>query len=176
MMKSDAGEESGLSAICQNLAEYAVDREDITALIKTLPRDRDINTVTVDYELQLLKIVSVGWSLSAFMTDHPDKIRAAEVFWRLIRDFSKDISNVTGLMIGQTIDYFQLLKERLDYYVASLDRAVKTDDPASAIGPAFAASCKAGDDPFVTITGARMFNYTSAAVKDYLGSQGLSTS
>ncbi|GAB6094458.1 hypothetical protein JCM14469_07100 [Desulfatiferula olefinivorans] len=174
-MESETGGESGLSAVCRNLAEYAVDREDINALVAALPRDREINTVTVDYELQLLKIVSVGWSLSAFMTDHPDKTVAAETFWGLIRDFSKDISNVTGLMIGQSIDYFQLLRQRLDHYVASLDRAVKSDDPASAIGPAFAAACKA-DDPFVTITGARVFTYTSAAVKDYLGSQGLSTS
>lgn len=174
-MSPENTHQDSLSAVCRNLAEYAVEREDITILVNGLPKDLGINTVTVDYELQLLKIIAVGWSLTAFMADHPDKTRAAEQFWSLIRDFSKDISNVTGMMIGHTIDYFQLIKDRLDYYVASLDRAVKSDDPASAIGPAFAESCTDPDNPFITITGARMFNYTTATVKDYLGSLGLNS-
>ncbi|MBU1171247.1 MAG: hypothetical protein KKD44_16935 [Proteobacteria bacterium] len=166
--------EHSLETICKSLAEYAVERDDINDLVQSLPTDMNINTVTLSYELQLLKIISVGWSFSVFMADHPKKNQAAEVFWSLIRDFSKDISNVTGMMIGHTIDYFQLIKDRFDYYVSCLDQAVKNDDPASAIGPAFAESCKDTDNPFITITGARIFNYSSHAVKEYLGSVGLS--
>ena len=163
-----------LETICKNLAEYAVDREDIKTLVQTLPTDQNINTVTVDYELQLLKIISVGWGFSVYMANHPEKIPAAQEFWNLIRGFSKEISNVTGLMIGHDIDYFQLVKDRFNFYVASLDRSIKKDDPASAIGPAFAESCKDKDNPFVTITGARIFMYSVKAVKDYLESVGLS--
>lgn len=173
-MENTIDENDPLAVICKNLAEFAVDREDIKALVQTLPKDQEINTVTVDYELQLLKIISVGWSLSVFMGDHPDKNRAAETFWTLIRDFAKGISDVTGLMIGHDIDYFQLLKERFDYYVSSMDRAVKKDDPASAIGPAFAGSCKHDNNPFVTITGARIFNLSMDAVREYLMSRGVS--
>ena len=172
-MESETNEKDALSAMCKNLAEYAVDREDIKALVQGLPKDRSINTVTLDYELQLLKIISVGWSLTVHMEDHPRKMEAAELFWNMIRNFSKEISTVTGLMIGHDIDYFQLLKERFDYYVSSLDNALKKDDPASAIGPAFAESCKDKDNAFVTITGARIFAYSSQAVKDYLESLGV---
>ena len=49
-----------LAALCKNLAEYAVDRDDIKVFVHNLPQDQNINTVTVDYELQLLKIISVG--------------------------------------------------------------------------------------------------------------------
>lgn len=173
-MEAEKSEQDNLETICKNLAEYAVDREDIKELVLSLPKDQNINTVTLDYELQLLKIISVGWSFSVFMADDPRKTVAAELFWNFIRGFSKEISNVTGLMIGHDIDYFQLIKDRFDYYVSSLNRAVKKDDPASAIGPAFAESCKDKDNPFTAITGARIFNYSSRAVKEYLASVGLS--
>lgn len=174
-MTSEDKEKGGLESMCKNLAEYAVDRDDIKALVHTLPTDQNINTVTLDYELQLLKIISVGWGLTAYMENHPQKLQAAELFWNMIRDFSKEISTVTELMIGHTVDYFELLKERFDYYVSSLEKAVKNDDPASAIGPAFAESCNDKDNPFITITGARIFLFSTKAVKEYLDSMGLSS-
>lgn len=172
-MDTDSNTTDSIATICKNLAEYAVDRDDIKVLVQSLPMDRNINTLMVDYELQLLKIISVGWSFSVFMAAHPEKLPAAQEFWNLIRGFSKEISTVTGLMIGHDIDFFQLIKDRFDYYVGSLDRSIKKDDPASAIGPAFAESCKDKDNPFVTITGARIFNYTVNAVKEYLESSGI---
>lgn len=172
-MESEHKDKDGLETMCKNLAEYAVDREDIKAMVQSLPTDQEINTVTVDYELQLLKIISVGWALTVYMEDHPQKLLAAEMFWNFIRGFSKEISTVTELMIGQDIDYFQMLKDRFDYYVSSLESAVKNDDPASAIGPAFAESCKDKDNAFVTITGARIFTYSTQAVKEYLDSLGI---
>jgi hypothetical protein len=172
-MEAEHNEQDPIAVICKNLAEFAVDREDIKVFVHGLPKDQGINTVTVDYELQLLKIIAVGWSLSVFMEDKPEKNRAAETFWALIRDFSRSISDVTGLMIGHDIDYFELLKERFNDYVSSMDKAIKKDDPASAIGPAFAESCKQAGNPFVTITGARIFNLSVEAVREYLQSQGL---
>ena len=173
-MESEQNEKGGLETMCKNLAEYAVDREDIKAMVQCLPKDQNINTVTLDYELQLLKIITVGWSLTVYMENHPQKLQAAELFWSMIRDFSKEISTVTELMIGHNVDYFNLLKERFDYYVSSLTKAVNNDDPASAIGPAFAESCKDKDNPFINLTGARIFTYSTQAVREYLDSLGLS--
>ena len=165
-----------LAALCKNLAEYAVDRDDIKVFVHNLPTDQNINTVTVDYELQLLKIISVGWALSVCMENHPQKSQAAVEFWNLIRGFSKDISDVTQMMIGHDVDYFQLLKERFDFYVDSLGRAVSGDDLTSAIGPAFAECCEDKDNPFVTLTGARIFSYSVRGVREYLESLGIKTS
>lgn len=173
-MKNQAEDQiNSLAVMCKNLAEYAVDRDDIKVLIHNLPKDQNINTVTVDYELQLLKIISVGWALSVCMENEPKKTEAAMEYWNLIRGFSKDISQVTNMMIGHDVDYFQLIKDRFDYYVKSLDRKTAKDDPASAIGPAFAECCKDKENPFVTITGARIFTYSVRGVKEYLESLGI---
>lgn len=166
-------QDNELASVCKNLAEYAVDRDDIKVLVHNLPKDQNINTVTVDYELQLLKIISVGWALSVCMEKYPLKTEAAVEFWNLIRGFSKDISSVTQMMIGHDVDYFQLIKDRFDYYVKSLDAPNVNRDPASAIGPAFARCCKDGDNPFVTLTGARIFTYAVRGVREYLESLGI---
>lgn len=160
-----------LENICNNLAEYAANRDEIKALVKNLPKDQDINTVTVEYELQLLKIITIGWSISVYMEANEKKQLFELKFWELIREFSKDISNVTTLMIGHEIDYFDLVKQRLDSYVKSLDDAKNEADPASAIGPAFAEICKDKDNAFVVISGARLFNYSVRATKEYLGAE-----
>lgn len=157
-----------LENICKNLAEYAVNRDEIKEIVNTLPKDQNINTVTVEYELQLLKIVTIGWSVSIYMKPNEKKQLFELKFWEMIREYSKDISNVTSLMIGHDIDYFDLLKKRLDSYVKSLEGAKNEADPASAIGPAFAALCKDKDNAFVVISGARLFNYSVRATKEYL--------
>ena len=159
--------------MCKILAEYAVDRDDIKVFVHNLPKDQNINTVTVDYELQLLKIISVGWALSVCLENHPQKSQAAVEFWNLIRGFSKDISEVTQMMIGHDVNYFELIKERFDYYVNSLSRTVSGEDLTSAIGPAFAECCKDKDNPFVTLTGARIFSYSVRGVREYLESLGI---
>lgn len=162
-----------LADICKNLAEYAVNRDEIKELVQTLPKNRNINSVTVEYELQLLKIVTIGWSISVYMLKNKKKELFELKFWELIREFSKDISNVSSLMIGHDIDYFDLIKKRLDTYVKSFDNAASESDPASAIGPAFADICKDKDNAFTVITGARLFNYSVRATKEYLESESL---
>lgn len=160
-----------LENICKNLAEYAVEREEIKKLVQTLPGDQGLNTVTVEYELQLLKIITIGWSISVYMKANDKKQLFEQKFWELIREFSKDISNVTSMMIGHDIDYFDLIKQRFDTYVNSLNGASKEADPASAIGPAFAEICNDKDNAFVVISGARLFNYSVRATKEYLESE-----
>ena len=151
------------------LVNYAIDREDLKRIIMALPDDQDINTITLDYELQLLKIISVGWSISVHMDGRKEKNALSEMFWHAINEFSKNVSEVSYLTIGQKIDYFQLLKERLDTYILSLETAEKGSDPAACIGSTFATCCKDVDNPFVAITGSRIFTMAVQGVKEYLG-------
>lgn len=172
-MSTQEKEKTTLDTICKNLAEYAVDRDEIKQLVETLPKDQNINTVTVEYELQLLKIITIGWSIAIYMQAFEKKQLFEQKFWEMIREFSKDISNVTSLMIGHDIDYFDLIKERFDTYIKSLETAQSKEDPASAIGPAFAKLCNDSENAFVVISGSRLFNYSVRATKEYLEAEEL---
>ena len=48
----------------EDLFNFAVDREDIKTLIAHLPEETVCEPEAIEYELQLLKIISVGWSIS----------------------------------------------------------------------------------------------------------------
>ncbi len=175
-MGTTAKEPETLDKVCKNLAEYAVDRDEIKKLISTLPADQDINTVTLEYELQLLRVVTIGWSISVYMATTHSKKQLFEIkFWELIREFSKDISNVTSLMIGHEIVYFDLVKQRFDFYLAAMEKGNVDNDPASEIGPAFAECCKDSENPFIIISGSRLFNHGVRATKEYLEAEGLAS-
>ncbi len=173
IMQKDKNETDNIENVCENLVSYAVDREDIKLIVNNLPEDQEINKVHVEYELQILKIISIGWGISVHMSDHPIKDQLVELFWYQLRDFSHNISNMTSLTIGQDIDYFQTLKERFKEYLGSLNGSVLDSDPASAIGPAFAEKCSHKDNPFVIISGARIFNLSVGDVKEYLQTEGI---
>ena len=169
-MASAEKQKSTVDTFCENIVNFSVDREDIKEVVCTIPQDQGINTVTLEYELQLLKIISVGWSLSLHMDGHDKKAEVSEKFWFMIREFSKNLSEMTNLTSGAEIDYFQMLKDRLTLYLKSLEHAKKNTEPASAIGPEFATQCKDNDNPFLVLTGARLFSMTTHAVKEYLDS------
>jgi hypothetical protein len=154
----------------QSLFDFVVDREDVKTLVAHLSEESRCNTTAVEYELQLLKVVATGWSISFFMEGNPWREQLAEIFWKLIHAFSADLSETTGLMTGHDIDYFQTLKDRLDMYVAALQDKPEMSEPAAVIGPEFARLCGNTDDVFTVMTGSRMFILTVARVKDYLGS------
>jgi len=78
------------------------------------------------------------------------------------------LSSTTGMMIGQDIDYFQVLKGRLDTYVDALSRNPEAPEPATVIGPEFASICGNKDDMFTYMTGAKMFLATLTNVRKYL--------
>ena len=71
-------------------------------------------------------------------------------------------------MTGQDINYFQILKARLDMYVAALTEKPETAEPAAVVGPEFAKVCGNGDDIFAIMAGSRMFILTVASVKEYI--------
>ena len=169
-MTQSEHEKTGLDQAGENLFNFAMDREDVKAFAENMPEDAKCKPATVEYELQLLKIISTGWSISFFLENNPHRDQLAENFWKLIHGFSASLSETTGLMTGHDIDYFQIVKSRLDMYVAALSAKPDMTEPAAVIGPEFAKFCGDSDDVFTVMTGSRMFIITVARVKDYLES------
>jgi hypothetical protein len=66
MVKNSADKKTEIEKAGEALFNFAVDREDVKALVANLPEETDIQGVTVEYELQILKIISVGWSISYY--------------------------------------------------------------------------------------------------------------
>lgn len=93
----------------QGLFDYALEREDIKWLLNGLPHDVGIDPDTVEYELHLLKIVSVGWALSYYLPDGEARAGLLESFWQAIRDVADNLSRTTNMLTGQEVDYFQAL-------------------------------------------------------------------
>jgi hypothetical protein len=152
----------------EDLFNFAIDREDVKWLMAHLPEEADIKPNTVEYELQILKIISVGWSISYYLENSPLKNRLLELYWQTIYEFSKSISETTGMMTGQDIDYFQILKDRLDFYVEAMAQKPDAPEPAAVIGPEFARTCGNVNDIFTFMTGSKMFIATIGRVKEYL--------
>ncbi len=159
---------SDLEKASDDLLDFAVDREDVNWLMDRLPQEADIKRVTVEYELQILKIIGVGWSLYYYLENSPQKTELLELYWNSINEFSRGISTTTEYMIGQDIDYFQILKDRLEMYVVALEKHPNAAEPALVIGPEFARICGNVDDIFTFMTGSKMFISTLNRVKQYL--------
>lgn len=168
-MATAAKREVTLKTMSENLASFAVDREDIKQLLATIPEDDTIKPVTVEYELQLLKIICAGWAINVYMDGKREKDLLAENFWLIIRAFSKDLSGTLNLVTGAEVDYFETLKERFDTYFTAMEGA-GSGEPVQAVGPEFARLCGSPDDAFVTLNGARLFHLTATAVQEYIGS------
>ena len=71
-------------------------------------------------------------------------------------------------MTGHDIDYFQILKERLDMYVDAMSQKSDAPEPAIVIGPEFARTCGNVDDVFTFMTGSKRFIAAISRVKNYL--------
>ncbi len=159
---------TGLEKVSESLVNFSVDRDDLNRIMTMLPEDEAINRVTVEYEIPLLKIVSVGWAIAYFMEDRPEKETLLESFWQAIDEFSKGLSDVTNLTTGADINYFHMIKERVDTYVQTLNMQPDAKDPAAVIGPTFAGICNTPDNIHVIMTGTRVFNAAIIGVKEYL--------
>ena len=169
-MTLSENDKTGVEQAGENLFDFAVDREDIKIFAEHLPEEAKCKPAGVEYELQLLKIVSTGWSISFFLKDSLHGEKLAEIFWKKIHAFSAELSETTSLMTGHDIDYFQILKNRLDGYVNALQSKPETTEPAAAIGPEFARLCGDAEDVFTIMTGSRIFILTIARVREYLDS------
>lgn len=156
----------------QNLSAFAIDRADLKELLAALPPGNDLNPTAVEYELGILKILSVGWGISFFMpaTDQ-NKGPLSENYWHAIREISRNISTLTETTTGHRVDYFNILKERLDTYVQQMQtNPGGATDPSAIMGPVFASACGCPDNAAAILTGSKMFTLTLGAVREYLGS------
>jgi hypothetical protein len=160
----------GFKGAGEDLFNFAVDREDVKIIAAHLSGEAKCKPAAVEYELQLLKIISTGWSISFFMGNHHHRKQLEAEFWELIHEFSANLSETTGLMTGHDIDYFQIIKSRLDMYVEALAHKPGTNEPAAIIGPEFARVCGDEDDVFTVMAGSRMFILTVARVKEFIES------
>ncbi len=152
----------------EDLFNFAVDRDDIKSLLEALPEDAPIERSRVEYELAILRIISVGWSLSYFLGRWEHKHHLTELYWEAIREFAQSVSASAGLLAGKDIDYFQVLKDRLAGYVEAMERQPEAREPAAVIGPEFARRCGNGEEIHTIMAGTRMFIASMASVKAYL--------
>lgn len=159
----------------EELLSFAIDRSDVKSLVARLPQEVSCKPSAVEYELQLLKIISTGWSISYFLENFPCKKKLAEAFWKEIHGFAENLSDAAGIITGQNINYFQIVKDRLDMYVTALADKPEAAEPVAVIGPEFARHCGDADDVFTIMTGSRMFLMTVASVREYLNAADIVT-
>ncbi len=159
-----------MDELVEIMFNLAINRDDLKKVISEVPKESDINPVTMEYEIQLLKILSVGWGISYFMGDHPDKNRLAHGFWNAIRDFSISVSKMTSSATGEDIDYFNILRERVDIYVQALNHFSDVKDPSTVIGPTFAKLCGNEEEAYSLVSGKAIFNSSILNVKNQLES------
>jgi hypothetical protein len=170
-MKAQNKETLTIEQLAQNLSDFAIDRTDLKELISSLPPGNDLNITAIEYELGILKILSVGWGISFFMavTDK-NKEPVTQYFWENIQKISQSISDLTHTTTGTQVDYFNILKERLAVYVKAMqENPEQATNPALIMGPAFARVCSCPDNAVAILTGTKMFTLTLGAVKEYLG-------
>ncbi len=156
-----------LQVVVQELCQYALEREDVKWIADSVSESSGIGPEKLEYELQILKIVTVGWSISYFLGHDPLKGKVVEPFWTSIHQISTGLSQTTSLFIGKEVDYFRVVKSRLDSYVLAMSRA-SDDNPALSLGPEFSAHCGCPGDLSVSMAGSRMFMTVLAGVKQYL--------
>lgn len=161
--------EADIKQAAEDLFNFAVDREDVKTLLTNLPETAQIDRGKVEYELAVLRIISVGWSISYFLARSLHKNHLAELYWEGIREFSQGVSTSAGLLIGKEINYFQILRDRLREYVEAMELRPDAREPAAVIGPEFARLCGNGDDIHAIMAGTRMFIAVMGSVKAYLG-------
>lgn len=160
-------EKTAVEQAGEDLFKFAFDREDVKILMGRLPEKAPTIRNTVEYELQILKIISIGWSISYFLENYPYKNQITESYWKAVHELSTSLSSSTELMIGKDINYFQIIKDRLDLYVNAMKKRPDVTEPEIIIGPEFAGICKDEDDVFTVMTGSRMFTAALASVKEY---------
>ncbi|GBC59268.1 hypothetical protein DENIS_0204 [Desulfonema ishimotonii] len=169
-MTSPSTEKEGFETLSEEIFNLAITRDDIKQILAKIPDTSAVNPVTLEYEIQLLKIISTGWGISFFMAQHPDKLKVAESFWNAVHQFAQGISKMSATTTGKDIDYFNILRERVDIYVNALNHFSDVEDPAIVIGPTFAKMCGSEEDAHTIATGKKMFTLSLNSVKNCIGS------
>ncbi len=152
------------------LFQYAINREDVKTVMAMVPELDSLHRVSVEYEIPLLKIVGIGWAVSYFMEGRPERQPLMADYWRRIEVFSQNLSEVTSMTAGSDINYFQIIRERMDAYLDALHGQPVSRDPVATIGPAFARLCGSEDNIHVIVVGNHTFGGVMAGVRSFLAS------
>jgi len=169
MASSEIGDKN-IRKIGENLANYAVDGADLKVILDAIHPEVRINRILLEYEIKLLKIISVGWGLTFFLAENSEKGALTTAYWTAINFVSRDLSAAASTAVSKNIDYFTILKERTNLYVSELSRNSKITDPVTVIGPKFAELCGDMENVHIVMAGNRAFSYSLKAVRDYLES------
>jgi len=169
-MATSAKKEAPLTEVGENLFNYAIERDDLKPILQNLPSESKIDPVAMEYEIQILRIVSVGWGIAYFTVQAEMKEALAQTYWHIVQQFSGNISAMSSASAGKDIDYFTILKDRLDIYVKALNVFSDVEDPGPVIGHTYAKLCGDEEDMYAMIAGKRVFHLALAGVKGYLES------
>lgn len=162
----------------QEMAESLVNLSLSPEVAAFAVRDMPAQTkgTVVEYEGRMLQILGVGWAISYFMADRPEKKAVTEAYWNRLFDFSKNLSTVVSASLPEPFDYIQVLKSRMDTYLAEFsDVETNAKDPTNLqndiltrVGITFARLCGGADDVYLILAGNRLFHLSIEGVKHYL--------
>ncbi len=169
-MESSAKEETAAEKISEHLFNYAIARDELKQVLAAMPKEAEVSPVTMEYEIQLLKMLSVGWGISFFMGQHPEREQTAQMFWNTVHHFCMGISEMTAAQTGKETDYFGILRQRVEIYVGALKAFSDVSDPSVVIGPTFAKLCGSEEDIYTIATGKKIFSQAIGEVRQYLTS------
>jgi hypothetical protein len=147
---------------------FATDREDVKWLLDQFPPDAGVNLGKVEYELQILKLISVGWLVSYQLERDPVGSLILGEYWGAVHELARSLSASVGMMTDRPIDYFQVIRDRLDQYLKAMDERPEATEPASVIGPEFARICGRENDIHTIACGTRMFVTATIRVREVL--------
>jgi len=169
-MEKNLNIESKLSDVLFN---YSIARKDIEELAASVAEDSSIGIDMYTYELQILKIISIGVCINYLLQDSEYKADISEKYWQSILEFSDSVTKATMDYSNTPVNYFDVLKKSLDFYVAKLNANQEASEPSSVIGPAFAEKCGNIDDTHAVLLGSKMFNSVASGLKKFLGEEDL---
>lgn len=154
------------SGLIEKLLHYALGSDELFPLIEALPETSSITQNKLEYELRLLKILSVGWGLSYYLDEGENKEATITTFWQEIYLFSKEIDQ-TSRTAGIEIVYFSILEERFNAYRARLETG-PAKDVIRLMGLACASFCGDENDSYVYVVGKKVFRDALSNLQEFL--------
>jgi hypothetical protein len=169
-MAAEAKPSISVAEAAENLVSFALERSEPIQILNQLPPDGNLNLTAMEYEIRLLKILTVGWAIAFFSDPGGAKNSLTEIFWNSIHSFALNLSSLSSASMGKDFNYFDVLKERLEAYVAELQKVSQACDPTAVIGPRFAEFCGHKDHPLAIQSGRKIFQVALSGVRTYLES------
>ncbi len=167
-MPPETDDNAAAREAAHRLLNIAVNQRETKADIAGLAAEEAINWIAVEYEMQLLRIVSVGWALAYFSGGRSDSERLSEAYWEGVQVYCSAVSSMTEPVLGSGADYFGTVRQRFDHYLQVMTHFADAADPARVIGPTFAKLCGCQDSGELISLGRRVFARCLARVQERL--------